>query len=74
MTGFPWGSLGYTQWENLAAIQISSIFGVHGVSFVIILFNTIIAELILVGARLRAQIKHVVAPLTIVFLVFVLLF
>ena len=71
MTGFPWGSLGYTQWKNLAAIQISSIFGVHGVSFVIILFNTIIAELILVGARFRAQIKHVVAPLTIVFLVFV---
>ena len=41
MTGFPWGSLGYTQWKNLPIIQISSIFGVHGVSFVIV-FSAIV--------------------------------
>ena len=71
MTGFPWGSLGYTQWENLPIIQISSIFGVHGVSFVIVLFNATVAELIFVRARFRTQIKHVAVPLAIVFVVFV---
>lgn len=47
LTGFPWGSLGYSQWNNLPGIQIASIFGVHGVSFVIVLFNAGIATVIL---------------------------
>ncbi len=46
LTGFPWGSIGYSQWNNLPGIQIVSIFGVHGVSFVIVLFNAGIATLI----------------------------
>ena len=46
LTGFPWGSMGYTQWNNLPAIQIASITGVHGVSFIVLLFNATIAELI----------------------------
>ena len=71
MTGFPWGSLGYTQWRNLPVIQISSIFGVHGVSFVIVLFNATVSELIFVRARLRAQVMSVVVPLVIVFVVLV---
>ncbi|MCZ6678448.1 MAG: apolipoprotein N-acyltransferase [Candidatus Poribacteria bacterium] len=44
LTGFPWGSMGYTQWNNLPAIQIASLTGVHGVSFVVVLFNATIAE------------------------------
>ena len=46
LTGFPWGSIGYSQWNNLPGIQIASIFGVHGVSFVIVLFNAGIARVI----------------------------
>lgn len=46
LTGFPWGSIGYSQWNNLSVIQIASIFGVHGVSFVIVLFNAGIATVI----------------------------
>jgi apolipoprotein N-acyltransferase len=39
-TGFPWELLGYTQFKILQIIQISDIFGVYGVSFCIVLFNT----------------------------------
>ena len=41
-TGFPWGLIGYTQYAHLNLIQISDIFGVYGVSFVIALSNTVI--------------------------------
>ena len=46
MTGLPWGSMGYTQWNNLPAIQIASITGVHGVSFMVVLLNATIADVI----------------------------
>jgi apolipoprotein N-acyltransferase len=39
-TGFPWELIGYTQYKMLHVIQISDIFGVYGVSFCIVLFNT----------------------------------
>ena len=39
LRGFPWSLLGYSQWNNIALIQISSITGVYGVSFLIIMFN-----------------------------------
>lgn len=45
--GFPWSLLGYSQWQNIPLIQISSITGVYGVSFLIVMFNAAIADLIL---------------------------
>ena len=44
MSGFPWMSIGYTQWQNLPVIQIASVFGVHGVSFILMLFNWGVAK------------------------------
>ncbi|MFQ5560990.1 MAG: apolipoprotein N-acyltransferase, partial [Nitrospinota bacterium] len=38
-TGFPWGLLGYSQYETLALVQIADITGVYGVSFLIVLVN-----------------------------------
>ena len=38
-TGFPWGLLGYSQYNCLNIIQIADMFGVYGVSFLIILCN-----------------------------------
>jgi len=38
-TGFPWALLGYSQYLNLPVIQIADIFGVWGVSFLIMLVN-----------------------------------
>ena len=40
LTGFPWGLLGYAQYKNILFIQLSSLTGVYGLSFVIVLFQT----------------------------------
>lgn len=42
LTGFPWGLVGYTLFERLSMIQIADLFGVYGVSFVIVLVNAAI--------------------------------
>jgi len=42
ITGFPWGLLGYTQYNHLHLIQISDIFGVYGMSFIIVFANVAI--------------------------------
>lgn len=46
-TGFPWALLGYSQYRVLPVIQIADTAGVYGVSFVIVLVNTAIAEFIM---------------------------
>ena len=38
-TGFSWGLLGYSQYENIKIIQISDITGAYGVSFLLAVFN-----------------------------------
>ena len=70
LTGFPWGSMGYSQWNNHAAIQISSITGVYGVSFVIVLFNAAIAYLVISSSNCRRAIKGVAFPVAIAALTF----
>lgn len=42
LTGFPWCLLGYSQYRHLDLIQIADIFGVYGLSFLIILVNGLI--------------------------------
>jgi apolipoprotein N-acyltransferase len=42
MTGFPWCLLGYSQYEHLHIIQLADLFGVYGISFLIVLVNGII--------------------------------
>lgn len=50
-TGFPWCLIGYSQYSNLALIQIADIFGVYGISFIIVHINVIIQLLILSSSR-----------------------
>ncbi len=38
-TGFPWALLAFSQYKNLAVIQIADIFGAWGVSFLILFIN-----------------------------------
>ncbi len=45
-SGFPWELLGYSQYRNLSLIQVSRITGVYGVSFVIMLFNVLVYEVL----------------------------
>jgi apolipoprotein N-acyltransferase len=46
MTGFPWASLGYSQYRVLPLIQIADITGVYGLSFLIALANVVLLWLI----------------------------
>lgn len=45
-TGFPWGLLGYTQYNWLSIAQVADITGVYGISFIIIAFNILIFQMI----------------------------
>lgn len=47
LTGFPWLYLGHSQYKNETIIQIADITGVYGISFIIVLVNAAIVELIL---------------------------
>jgi apolipoprotein N-acyltransferase len=46
MTGFPWASLGYSQYGNLHIIQIADITGVYGLSFLVAFANVLLLRLI----------------------------
>ena len=39
LTGFGWALLGYSQYLNLPIIQIADLFGVYGVSFLVMMVN-----------------------------------
>jgi apolipoprotein N-acyltransferase len=45
--GFFWRFLAHSQYQNIALIQIADIFGAGGVSFLIAMYNGLLAELIL---------------------------
>ncbi|MBI2472764.1 MAG: apolipoprotein N-acyltransferase [Planctomycetes bacterium] len=47
LSGFPWFFVGHTQYQYLPIIQVSDITGVYGVSFIIIMINACIADLII---------------------------
>ncbi|MBI5639632.1 MAG: apolipoprotein N-acyltransferase [Nitrospirae bacterium] len=53
LTGFPWSSIGYSQYRFLPVIQISDITGIYGVSFLILAINGSFADLFLLKKRLR---------------------
>ncbi|MBC8198551.1 MAG: hypothetical protein ISS67_00250 [Desulfobacterales bacterium] len=42
--GFPWGLIGHSQFNKLHLIQLSDIFGIYGVSFLIALANATIFQ------------------------------
>lgn len=44
--GFFWGMLGYSQFENIALIQIADKLGVWGISFAIVLINFILFQIL----------------------------
>jgi apolipoprotein N-acyltransferase len=75
LTGFTWGTIGYSQFNRLHIIQISDIFGVYGISFLVVLCNTAIYVLLLFYAQKkwgghrvdrRQALLAVVLPLTLI--------
>jgi len=52
LTGFPWGLIGLSQYRNLPLIQLASLTGVYGVSFVLVLFQSLFVYSIRTSRRL----------------------
>src|SRR5210317_88070 len=55
LTGFPWASLGYSQHDWLPMVQSADLFGVYGVSYLIVLCNAVLAECFLLKSRSPSQ-------------------
>ena len=70
LTGFPWGSIGYSQWNNLLGIQGTDVVGIHGISFVMVLFNAGIATVLINRQQWRQEIYAVVLPVILTLLCF----
>jgi apolipoprotein N-acyltransferase len=51
LSGLPWVLFGYSQHEALPVIQLADHFGVYGVSFLLILVNAAVAELLVWGFK-----------------------
>jgi apolipoprotein N-acyltransferase len=49
--GFPWGSLGYSQYLQLPLIQVAELAGVHAVSFLVAAVNAALAGCLALGWR-----------------------
>ncbi len=69
ISGFPWASLGYSQYKFLHIIQIADITGVYGVSFLIVAVNAALFSLLLLRKEgvLRNRIK-IISISSVVFL------
>lgn len=46
--GFPWANIAMSQWQAIIPLQITDIFGVYGLIFVMVWVNWCLAELVLV--------------------------
>ena len=55
LTGFPWSSIGYSQYRFLHAIQFSDITGIYGVSFLLVSVNGAMADIFITKKRLKAM-------------------
>jgi len=51
LTGFPWASIGYSQYKFLRLIQFADITGVYGVSFIVVAVNGALADLVITKRR-----------------------
>ncbi|NUO07507.1 MAG: apolipoprotein N-acyltransferase [Candidatus Brocadia sp.] len=56
LSGFPWFFMGHTQYQHLPVIQVADITGVYGISFIIIMINAAIADLIIRTFASRSKI------------------
>lgn len=51
--GYPWANLGYSQAGWIQLIQVAELFGVYGVTFVVVLVNCVALELLLAWRERR---------------------
>ncbi len=51
ITGFPWSSIGYSQYQFLTFIQFADLTGIYGVSFMVVAVNGSLADIFIMKAR-----------------------
>jgi len=71
-TGFGWANLGYSQYDNFYLIQAADLWGAKFISFLIVLLNILIWEMICYfrQEKREAIIKTIISKVILVFLVF----
>ncbi len=57
-TGFPWSSLGYSQYRFNIFIQSADVIGVYGISFLIVAFNGAVADFFIMKRRIIEKPLH----------------
>jgi apolipoprotein N-acyltransferase len=55
LSGFPWSSLGYSQYQFLVFIQSTDITGIYGISFLIVSVNGAVADYFIMKTRMREK-------------------
>lgn len=66
LTGFPWMDFGYTQYKYPLLIQAADLTGHHGITFILVLVNALLAQFFLDKNWLRQNKKQVGAALLLV--------
>jgi apolipoprotein N-acyltransferase len=61
-TGFPWSSIGYSQYRFLPFVQFADITGLYGVSFMVVAVNGAVANLFLTRRRQQDKPLFHLAP------------
>jgi len=67
-TGFPWENLAYSQYKYLTIIQFSDITGIYGVSFLIVLVNTIQVDIFMESKKRKRVFLEMIFGCIILFL------
>jgi len=76
LSGFPWGLLGYSQFQWLPIIQVADITSVYGVSFLIVMVNVTLfhtGHWLIPQKAIHANIKRPWLPLAVTLPVFLLI-
>ena len=66
ITGFPWELLGYSQTANFALTRIATLTGVYGLSFEILLVNSVFAAAFLVAKEQRKRLLVAACVATVI--------
>jgi apolipoprotein N-acyltransferase len=75
LTGFPWSSIGYSQYRFLQIIQVSDLTGIYGISFLVLSVNGALVDILLLKKRTREMplfpISYTVLGLAALFLIII---
>lgn len=67
-TGFPWENLAYSQYLFTPIIQIADITGIYGITFMIIMMNVIIYDILTAKCRRKWVVGEIVTGCIIIFI------